>query len=216
MDSIILLGGSGTRLNAGTNKILLPLNNLPLFLYSYNNLKKISEKVILVIRKEDEEYIKKYTDKDTILVYGGSERYLSVLNGISKTSSKYVLIHDGARPFIKEENILNLMNNIEQYDAGMVCSKEINTVYKLDDNNLDTLNRNEIICAETPQIVNRGLFLEALKFCIDNDIKVTDDISVILKYKKKAAIKLEYTSGENFKITNKKDYELAKVLIDND
>ncbi len=216
MDSIILLGGSGTRLNAGTNKILLPLNNLPLFLYSYNKLKKISEKVILVIRKEDEEYIKKYTDKDTILVYGGSERYLSVLNGISKTSSKYVLIHDGARPFIKEENILNLMNNIEQYDAGMVCSKEINTVYKLDDNNLDTLNRNEIICAETPQIVNRGLFLEALKFCIDNDIKVTDDISVILKYKKKAAIKLEYTSGENFKITNRKDYELAKVLINND
>lgn len=216
MDSIILLGGSGTRLNAGTNKILLPLNNLPLFLYSYNKLKKISEKVILVIRKEDEEYIKKYTDKDTILVYGGSERYLSVLNGISKTSSKYVLIHDGARPFIKEENILNLMNNIEQYDAGMVCSKEINTVYKLDDNNLDTLNRNEIICAETPQIVNRGLFLEALKFCIDNDIKVTDDISVILKYKKKTAIKLEYTSGENFKITNRKDYELAKVLINND
>lgn len=141
---------------------------------------------------------------------------MSVLNGISKTSSKYVLIHDGARPFIKEENILNLMNNIEQYDAGMVCSKEINTVYKLDDNNLDTLNRNEIICAETPQIVNRGLFLEALKFCIDNDIKVTDDISVILKYKKKAAIKLEYTSGENFKITNRKDYELAKVLINND
>lgn len=216
MDSIILLGGSGTRLNAGTNKILLPLNNLPLFLYSYNKLKKISEKVILVIRKEDEEYIKKYTDKDTILVYGGSERYLSVLNGISKTSSKYVLIHDGARPFIKEENILNLMNNIEQYDAGMVCSKEINTVYKLNDNNLDTLNRNEIICAETPQIVNRGLFLEALKFCINNNIKVTDDISVILKYKKKAAIKLEYTSGENFKITNRKDYELAKVLINND
>ena len=57
MDSIILLGGSGTRLNAGTNKILLPLNNLPLFLYSYNKLKKISKKVILVIRKEDEEYI---------------------------------------------------------------------------------------------------------------------------------------------------------------
>ena len=216
MDSIILLGGSGTRLNAGTNKILLPLNNLPLFLYSYNKLKKISEKVILVIRKEDEEYIRKYTDKNTILVYGGSERYLSVLNGMSKASSKYVLIHDGARPFIKEENILNLMNNIEQYDAGMVCSKEINTVYKLDGNNLDTLNRNEIICAETPQIVNRVLFLEALKFCIDNDIKVTDDISVILKYKKNAAIKLEYTSGENFKITNKNDYELAKVLINND
>lgn len=216
MDSIILLGGSGTRLNAGTNKILLPLNNLPLFLYSYNKLKKISEKVILVIRKEDEEYIKKYTDKNTILVYGGRERYLSVLNGISKASSKYVLIHDGARPFIKEENIQNLMNNIEQYDAGMVCSKEINTVYKLDGNNLDTLNRNEIICAETPQIVNRVLFLEALKFCIDNDIKVTDDISIILKYKKNAAIKLEYTNGENFKITNIKDYELAKVLINND
>lgn len=216
MDSIILLGGSGTRLNAGTNKILLPLNNLPLFLYSYNKLKKISDKLILVIRKEDEDIIKKYVDDKTIIVYGGKERYLSVLNGIKESNSDYVLIHDGARPFIKEESIQNLIKNIDKFDGGMICSKEINTVYKNNGNNLEIINRESIICAETPQIVNRKLFLDALQYCLDNNITVTDDISVILNYKKEAKVKLEYTNGENFKITNKKDYELAKVVIEND
>lgn len=105
---ILLAGGSGRRMGTDTPKQFLEIKGKPVLLYSLLAIQEseIIDDCILVIRPEDENYIKELLRKNEItkvasFAYAGGERYESVWNGLQKTectSADYVYIHDGARP----------------------------------------------------------------------------------------------------------------------
>ena len=210
MDAIILMAGSGTRTGLDINKALYKINGIPLFKYSINNLKDYCNRIILVIREIDREEVLKYIDSSITLVLGGLSRNESVKNALEYTSSDYILIHDACRIFSPKYALDELLKTYKSYDASMLASKEVNTVYNIE-SNIKPLDRNYIVCAETPQIVKKELYIKALEY-VKNP---TDDVSVILNYKNDAKIGLIYTNGENFKITNKKDLFLARMVLEN-
>ena len=214
MDAVIVMAGKGTRLNAGMNKVLLDLNGKPVFKYSLDLFKKYADNIILVINPDDESFILPYLDDKVEITYGGSERYFSVLNGLKLTRSDKVLIHDAARPNVNPLALEKLIAFSNDYDALMLTQSEKNTTYILSDEKIQSLNREKIILASTPQIVNRNLYLKAVNKAIEDDFKPTDDISLMLNYDPKLEVKCIYDEN-NFKITTKLELELARMVIKN-
>lgn len=208
---ILLMAGVGSRMNINQNKILLNLANKPVFMHSYDKFKKFGLEIICVINPNDELEIKKYLDEDAIIVYGGSTRQESVYNGLLKCSCDYVLIHDAARPLISEKLIEELIKTSKLGLPILTYFKCKNTVKEIS-NGLKTLNRDNIIFAATPQCGMLDDFMYCHRKAIEDNFISTDDISLIEKYLNKE-IKLIESNEENFKITTKLDYDLAKLIL---
>ena len=94
----------------------------------YYTLKAFEEspvdEIVLVTGEGEEEYcrkeiVEKYKlHKVTKIVKGGKERYHSVFQGLSACEhTDYVLIHDGARPFIEQEVIRHTMDEVQKKHA---------------------------------------------------------------------------------------------------
>ena len=84
---ILAAGGSGRRMNAGTNKILLSVGGKTILERSIRLFEGMVDAMVLVIRESDRKIIKSVVDNSQVsfpvtLVSGGQTRQLSVLNGI--------------------------------------------------------------------------------------------------------------------------------------
>lgn len=214
MDAIIVMAGKGSRVGANINKVFLKIEDEPIFSYSLKLLENLVDKIVLVIRKEDEHYILPYLNEKIEFVYGGNERYLSVYNGLIRTSSDYVLIHDGARPFVNIDSLKKLINEAFNYDASMLMKYETSTTYYEKNGKLELLDRKNIILASTPQIVNRKLYQAAVELAKKDGFIPTDDFSLLLHLKGDLKYNL-IEDNSNFKITTALDYELARLVKKN-
>ena len=111
-DAIVVAAGKGKRAELGFNKILFKMKNgktvienvLDIFLDD-----KDCQKIILVT---DEEIVSK--NKLVVVTKGGEERIDSVENGLALVESEYVLIHDGARPFLNKKALEEVKEKLEE------------------------------------------------------------------------------------------------------
>ena len=125
----------------------------------------------------------------------------------------HVLIHDAARPFISKNIIEDCLNAINQDKNFLVAAPSKDSIYLKAP--LQTLNRDNVCLAQTPQGGLKTDFLTAHLKAVEEGISATDDISLVLKYIDKEVMLI---TGEdiNFKLTTSLDYILAKELIKND
>lgn len=196
---VIVCGGSSTRMNSDINKVLLPLDNKPIFMHSLLKFKEVSDDIVVVANENDFTSIKKYYDNVTV---GGVTRQDSVYNGIIKTKHNKVLIHDGARPFISMSDITNIIDASNEHEVAFLGAKVIDSVK---DKNYNNLNRDELVLAYTPQLVNKELYLKAYNLAKQKNITYTDDVSLIYE---ELNIKPYLVIGKksNTKITIQEDY----------
>lgn len=190
----LLAAGKGERAALTDNKIKYDYEGKPIFKHAYDTFKDLGFNIITVARKEDLEFIRKHVN--TKVIEGGETRLLSVSNALKQVKTKYVIIHDAARPFIKGEIIKKVVESLNEYDAAMVCKKATSTFYNSD---LEIVDRNLLIEAETPQA-----FLTAkLKIAFSNrkHDNYTDDISVYKDYYKNEEVGLVFHETNNEKIT---------------
>ncbi len=214
--AIILLGGSSTRFSNDINKVYLLINDKPVFLYSVDVFLNDNDcdEIIIVYNEKDKDIINKYNfDKKIKLVAGGSERYLSVLNGLNVVKNKYVLVHDGARPYIN----LDLINRVKD---GLLKSKSVSLGVKVSDtikkktlDAIETIDRDDLYYMQTPQ----GSETSALKnvlIKIKKEDKITDDLMAFEKYSDITPLIVE-GDKKNIKITTIDDFEYMKYLLEN-
>lgn len=212
VSAIIVMAGSGTRLGLNQNKVLLPLGTRPMFCYSVALFTKLKYEVILVIRKEDEAFIRPFLSEEIRVVYGGKTRSESVYNGLGVASGDIILVHDAARPLIKEETVLECVKEINKGRAVFVGVKSIDTVRQKTTEGFKTLDRATLVYAQTPQGAKKDILLSAYHKEKEQGFLSTDEISLIEKYTKEHIV-MVVGNEENFKITTKKDYTLAKLLV---
>lgn len=207
-DAIVLAGGKGTRLDLGYNKVFYEMSNGKTVLE--NALKpflrdKECENVIIAVSDEDRKKIKIHPKM--IFVSNGEERFFSVYNALMKTSSEYVMIHDGARPYITTEDIKNLKTTLEKEDACMLGKRAKDTIKVVEDGYIvKTLDRNTIYMAQTPQCFKTVEILKAYEMGYRNKGSFTDDASVYEVYFHKPIRMVDATTSNN-KITFKEDLE---------
>ena len=206
---ILMMAGSSSRMNANENKLFLDLGNKKVFQHSLDLFLEYGFEVICVTKEEYKIYLKDYIDKVKI-VLGGSTRQESVYNGLKATTTEYVFIHDAARPFISKRIVDDCFKAINENNNFLVASKSKDSIYIKTP--LTSVNRDNILLAQTPQGGLTKDLLNAHIQAIDENFVATDDVSLLLKYLDKE-VKVIDGEDTNFKITTQIDYILAKELI---
>ena len=201
-DAIVLGGGIGKRADLGFNKVLYKMKNGKTVLNNACDIFLNDEDCehVIVVCNFDIDFI---NDK-LIVTGGGDQRYESVLNGLKLVTSDYVLIHDGARPFLDKEDLDNLKDEVVKYDFALLAKKAIDTIKYVNDGFVDkTIDREHIYYALTPQGFKSDLLKKAYS-SIDL-LGITDDASVLEKMGYK--VRIVECNHDNHKLTLKDDFK---------
>jgi len=221
--AIITSGGSGTRIKGKTKKQFIEILKRPLLFWTLDKFvthPKIDQIIITLPINEIEDFRIKieeeYNDILILIIAGGNQRQDSVYNALSAcpADSNLVLIHDGVRPFISQNEITELINVANQTKAVIPVSKIKNTVKKIDQNKvLRTVPREDLVNAYTPQIFQYELIKQCHEKAKQDGIHCTDD-AALLEHYGYSVYTLE-CSSTNFKVTDQLDLEFTKYLIQN-
>ena len=213
--AVVLAGGSGKRMGTKVHKQYLMLKGYPVLYYSLKAFQDSAwiDEIVLVSGTGEEEYcqkeiVEKYGfSKVRKIVSGGAERYNSVWNGLQQITEEdgFVYIHDGARPWINIEDVKAVVKAVEKEKAVCLTTKITDTVKVVEGNHIvNTLNREELRAAQTPQ----GFHLKELVKCYKDAIKAgivcTDDSQL---YQLMSGKKVYYVDAKypNQKITTLED-----------
>lgn len=236
--AIVLSAGSGRRMNSDVAKQYMMLAGKPVIWYALNAVEQseVIDDCILVAGADDMEFVRNeivekygFSKVDTVIA-GGSERYLSVMNalrviegGDMKLPNRdgYLFIHDGARPFLTEEMLLRLADNVEEYHACVAAMPSKDTVKIADDEGfaLQTPDRRAVWSVQTPQVFDTRLVLEAyerlggrLQRIREQGIAITDDAGVVELFTD-CRVKMVEGSYQNIKITTPEDMLVAETFL---
>ena len=221
--AIVLAAGSGKRMNSKVHKQYLIIQDRPVLYYSLKAFEDSAvDEIVLVVGKGEEKFCRKeIVDKYGIskvkaIVEGGKERYHSVFEGLKQTSdADYVLIHDGARPFVNQDIIRRCMQEVQKYQACVVGMPVKDTIKIADEEGYakQTPDRKNVWVVQTPQTFSYALIYEAYEEMLKTeDTAITDDAMVLERIKGKKS-KLIEGSYRNIKITTPEDLLIANVYL---
>ena len=221
--AIVLAAGSGKRMNSKVHKQYLIIQDRPVLYYSLKAFEDSAvDEIVLVVGKGEEKFCRKeIVDKYGIskvkaIVEGGKERYHSVFEGLKQTSdADYVLIHDGARPFVNQDIIRRCMQEVQKYQACVVGMPVKDTIKIADEEGYakQTPDRKNVWMIQTPQTFSYALIYEAYEEMLKTeDTAITDDAMVLERIKGKKS-KLIEGSYRNIKIKTPEDLLIANVYL---
>lgn len=214
---ILLAGGQGSRLASLEPKQFLKLNGKPIARYSLDVFLELLIPVeeIVIVCADDYQSIFNNSLKQLRFATPGKERQFSVMNGfkaLTKTVD-FVMIHDAARPFIEQKEILLLFEEGCKIGAAALATPVTSTIKQVDATGLvsSTLQREFLWKMQTPQLLKYSLLKEGLEKATKEHLSVTDDVSLaeLLHH----PVKLIKGNPLNFKITTQKDLILANSII---
>ncbi|EPP35442.1 2-C-methyl-D-erythritol 4-phosphate cytidylyltransferase [Chlamydia ibidis] len=194
---ILLSGGKGNRFGSDQPKQYLPFQGDPLILNSlkiFLQIPKIKEVVVVC----DAQYQTVFQNYSVKFAIPGDSRQDSVLSGVLEVSQPWVLVHDGARPFVYLDEVNDIMSAAIISGSATLASPLTYTVKQCSP--VKTIARDNLAIVHTPQCLRTEILLEGL--CLAKDIGeiLTDDthaaeilgIPTTLVYNKHPQIKITY------------------------
>ena len=218
VSAIIPAAGSGERF--GEEKQFKLLSGRPLFFHALKLFLQsdyIDEIIVAVpsanVDPTHRDVLSMSAGKPVKVVAGGTRRQDSVKNGIdvSDSHSTLVCIHDAARPFVTEDLIQRSISACEFADGAVVGIPSKDTV-KISENGFvkETLDREKIWLAQTPQCFHKNKLLQALYYAETENLTGTDESALMEAMG--FSIKLVEGDSNNFKITTKDDWIRAEIV----
>ena len=183
---IILCAGKGTRTGLDYNKMLFRFGNQTVYEMTFNcflNDHECGQIVVVTQPFERKEFQELSHDPRIIFVDGGKERQDSVYAGLQKTTCEYVLIHDGARPYVKQQHIQSLLECLKVHRACLLMVPCKDTIKRVVNGSVvETLKRQELMQAQTPQAFHRDVIMDAYSQGILNHFSATDDAQMVEEF----------------------------------
>ncbi len=217
---IIPAAGQGKRMRAGKNKLLLELNNIPIFIHSLKvfDEDELCEGIILAINPQDEGEIKLLLKKHKVkkvldLVPGGKERQDSIYNALKTVKiDGIILVHDAARPFILKEHIHRLLDTAQKTGAAIIGVPAKDTMKTVHDQSvLATVERSSLWAVQTPQAFRFSVLYKAYELAEKDCFVGTDDSSLVERTSHPVTIiEGDY---DNIKLTTQEDLFFAEAII---
>lgn len=207
----------------GFDKLWATLAGKPVIWHSLNAFSKTKEigEIIVVARKETVGDFEKLVKDEKLtkvsqIIGGGTERHLSVWNGLQAVNShgsEFVAIHDGARPLTTPALIRDCLRCAINHGAACCASPIPDTVKRASIEQMvsESVERTGLWSMQTPQIFASGLILQAYASLMARNEMVTDEVSAVQKLGKR--IYLLKNEDWNFKITFPHDLELAEHVL---
>lgn len=218
--AVVPAAGSSRRME-GQDKILLPLDDVPVLVHTLRAL-SASERIqeIVVVTREDlivpvgQLCRDCGLDKVTKVLVGGATRTDSVLTGVEEVSARAQLIavHDGARPLVTVEVIDEAIRKAGECGAAAPAVPVKDTVKRAVNGVVaETPDRAQLFAVQTPQVFDSDLLLGALHKAVEDGASITDDCSAV----ERIGMKVCLTAGsyENIKITTPADVLVAEAIL---
>jgi len=221
--SVVPAAGRGTRLGLNLPKALIPIAGKPMIVWTITALEQtpIVDAIVIVAPSEfigEFEHLRSENKwrKVVAIVAGGNDRQQSVWNGLQAMPSEteWVIVHDAARPLVKPSLIVSVWEAAQEIGtaaiAALPCS---DTVKRTLDGVLiaETLDREQIWLAQTPQVFAADLLKEAHEQALKDGCSATDDAMLVERLG--VPIRLVLGDPTNIKITHPIDLALAEALI---
>ncbi len=213
--AVIVAAGTSQRMG-GINKLFAPLGGKPLLAWSVDTCEEHSlvQQIVLVLNDKDLACRRKLKEvrgwSKVTLCLGGARRQDSVKEGLKLIKDcDWVMIHDGARPFLTQDLIEDGLKAARETGAAVAAVPVKDTIKLAGDERLvkETLQRGRLWAAQTPQVFSFDLITRAYE---NLTTEVTDDAAAVerLGYK----VQLYMGDYKNIKVTTSEDLALARII----
>jgi 2-C-methyl-D-erythritol 4-phosphate cytidylyltransferase/2-C-methyl-D-erythritol 2,4-cyclodiphosphate synthase len=217
VSAIIAAGGRGVRLGGSVPKQFLSLGGQSILRKSVDAF-VLSDRVTEVVVAlppghggDVPDYLSGRA-KPIAIVEGGARRQDSVANAFALVSGRadVVVIHDAARPFVTTELIGRTIDAAAEHGAAIAALQSTDTVKRRGAGGLicETIPREEVFLAQTPQAFRTGVLRDALAHI--TTVQATDEAALA----ERAGHPVWLVEGDprNLKITTADDLMMAERL----
>lgn len=219
--AIILAAGKSTRMGDGIDKAFLSLVNKPVVAWSLIAFERSPEidRIVLVVRKDQlvgaKAVVKMFgISKLDKIVAGGNKRQESVQAGLAACDldTRYVVVHDGARPCVTSELVSEVVKAVKRTDAVTVGRPVIDTLKSCAKGTsvTETVPRDRLWAVQTPQAFQLRALRDAYRK-LDPKVEVTDDCQAVELAG--GSVKILESLKPNIKITTPEDLQLVSLLL---
>ena len=212
---VIVAAGTSQRM-AGINKLFASLRGKSVLAWSVDTCQGCSlvQQIVLALNAKDLARGQKLKEErgwsKVALCPGGARRQDSVREGLIHISDcNWVMIHDGARPFLTPDLIEDGLKIVGATGAAVAAVPIKDTIKLADSDNLvrETLMRDRLWVAQTPQIFSFDMITRAYA---NLTTEVTDDAAAVERFGYK--VKLYMGDYRNIKVTTPGDLALARII----
>ena len=222
-DAIVVAAGASTRM-AGIDKLLAPIGDRPLLAHAILALTASpavgSTVVVTTDERRDMLLAGGWLPDRTSFVSGGVRRQDSVRAGFEAleranpdpTEERVVLIHDGARPAASLALVEAVIEATRRHGAAIPALPVGETLKRVEGGRIEsTVDRTDLVAAQTPQGVRRGLLREALASRAALDGTWTDEAALL----EACRIAVHVVPGDpaNLKVTVPADLDRAASIL---
>ena len=224
---IIAAAGQGTRIGGPVPKQFMMIGGEPILIKTLKVFSSMPEvdHIFIVTNEEYTEHcadlVREYgIGKVERIVRGGSERQDSVFNALGAVEETcpqtgYVLIHDGARPFVTHRTVIGVIEKTVQSGAAVACVpmkdslRQVGSCGLYAKKNTDasgmsrSVDRSEYFAVQTPQGFRFEYIKEAYEKAFSEGFYGTDDAVLA----ERAGYPVSIAEGDygNIKITTRED-----------
>ena len=200
---VLLCAGKGKRAKLDKNKIFYDLGGVTVLEKALAAFEDF-ENIVVVCSNDDEKEIRRYFAGK--IVYGGETRAQSSQNGLRAVKTEYALVHDCARPFVSKALVERVAKLTREKGCAVPVIKEKNSLKKIENGALKTVNRDDYAVVQTPQ----GYITSALVKAYENAENETDESAVF----EKAGNNIFACEGEesNVKLTTPSDFRAFPLV----
>jgi len=215
--AVIVAAGYGERMK-GLDKIFTQLGSASVLehvLSVFINSSYIDSIAIVLNEKNIEKgnalFHQGTLSKTLSVALGGKRRQDSVMAGIgSLPPCEWIIIHDGARPFLTESHIVCGLDAAQETGAAVAAVPVKDTIKTANKNYVsETLDRKTLWAIQTPQVFRSKTIIDAYSALT---VDVTDDAAAVEKIG--VRVKLFMGSYNNIKITTQEDLCIAKYILE--
>jgi 2-C-methyl-D-erythritol 4-phosphate cytidylyltransferase len=214
VDCVIVAAGASTRF--GADKLFADLEARPVLAWSLAAFESLGDLGCLVVVTnparvaEVEAVAREWAGKSCVsVIAGGDRRRDSVEAGLRACSTRYVAVHDGARPLVTTSLIERVVVAAEGKPGAIAAIAVTDTIKEARDGVITGHpDRSVLWAAQTPQVVLRQAWLDAAATS-DND--ETDDAAMLARLGLECAI--VEGDPDNIKITRPLDLEIARAIL---
>ncbi len=214
---IIVAGGQGLRMNTEIPKQFLDLQGKPILMHTIEAFAHYDPtmKILVVLPQEHLDTWSNLCEKNHFttphqMVLGGDTRFESVSHGLLMIQGEGVVaVHDGVRPLVSTALIGKCFETAEKMGSAIPVCNMVESVRQRVGNGTKSVDRNEFVTVQTPQVFNSIILKMAYKQA--QPANYTDDASLFEKF----GIALTMVEGDrnNIKITEFLDMKLAELLL---
>ncbi len=225
--AIVLAAGRGRRMGTKTAKQYLELQGKPVLAYALEVFEQSSviDDILLITGEDHIDYCKKEIcekygiKKVSAVAPGGKERYESVWKALcilkERGQAGYVMIHDGARPFLTEDILERVYRQVQTYKACVVGMPVKDTIKLIDKAGqiTESPDRSFVWQAQTPQAFAIPLIIEAFEKQMKEDCSHITDDAMVVERQMGVPVYMVEGSYRNIKITTPEDLMIAQALL---